>query len=46
MIKYFRQQPLRDQTNDFFKLPFEIQNISLGMILSNGKGSNLITFPI
>ncbi|XP_047351529.1 rab3 GTPase-activating protein non-catalytic subunit [Vespa velutina] len=34
-----RQQPLRDQTTDFFKLPFEIQNISLGMILSNGKGS-------
>ncbi|KAI4480653.1 hypothetical protein M0804_010206 [Polistes exclamans] len=34
-----RQRPLRDPPNDFFKLPFELQNISLGMILSNGKGS-------
>lgn len=34
-----RQQPWVDDTNDFFKLPFEVQNVSLGMILSNGKGS-------
>lgn len=35
----FSQKPPFDHTTEFFRTPFEFSNVSLGYVLSKGKGS-------
>lgn len=40
---YFSEPPILDETTEFYALPYEATKLSLGLILSKGKGNLFLT---